>query len=160
MRKSRQVTDDKILATAGSDETVRLWDLSTGQPLKKYCRADSSFSVMLNLAFSPDGRTLASSSLDNTIWLWDVSSDRPLGKPLLGHLGPVFSVAFSPDGKTLASGSEDKSIRLWDIDPVSWISRTCTLVNRNLSLAEWYDDIGGNVTYRKTCPALPVADVR
>jgi hypothetical protein len=36
----------------------------------------------------------------------------------------------------------------------AWIRRTCAIVNRNLSLAEWQQYLGTNVSYRKTCSLL------
>jgi WD40 repeat protein len=136
------------------DQTVRLWDVATRQPLGKPLEGHTNY--VLSVGFSPDGKTLASASKDYSVRLWDVATRQPLGKPLEGHTSYVWSVAFSPDGKTLASASEDKTVRLWDVDPQSWRIRTCAIVNRNLSRDEWDQYFGRDVPYRKTCDALPV----
>ncbi len=100
--------DGKILASGSDDQTVRLWDVSSGKLLITLRGYTGS------VAFSPDGKTLASGSDDQTVCLWEVSSGKLL-ITLQGHTGIVRSVAFSPDGKTLASGSRDQTIRLWEV---------------------------------------------
>src|SRR5579859_2419583 len=103
--------DGKILATAGFDNTVKLWDVAAGKELRSLTGHHSG--PVYCVAFSPDGKTLATSSLDKTICLWNVEDGKFI-RDLKGHAGIVDSVAFSPDGKLLASGSEDKSVRLWN----------------------------------------------
>jgi len=105
--------DGKTLASTGLDQTVRLWDAATGQPLGEPLNEHSGF--VYRVAFSPDGKTLASAEEDGTLRLWAVASWRPQGEPLNEHSGFVYSVAFSPDGKTLASASSDQTSRLWDV---------------------------------------------
>jgi WD40 repeat protein len=103
--------DGRILATAGNDATIRLWDIATGKTrttLKGH--TDKVWSV----AFSPDGRILATASTDATIRLWDVGTGKTR-TTLRGHTSEVYSVAFSPDGRTLASGGYDTTVRLWDV---------------------------------------------
>ena len=102
--------DGNLLASGSEDQTIRLWDVTSGQCLRILVDANSIYSV----AFSPDGNLLASGSEDQTIRLWDVTSGQCLCT-LLGHTNLVRSVAFSPDGNLLASGSEDQTIRLWDV---------------------------------------------
>jgi len=106
--------DGQILASAGWDKSVILWDVLTGQPLGKPLTGHTD--KVLSVAFSPDGRILASGSADLTIRLWDVATGQPLGPPLTGHESWVHSVAFSPDGRLLASSSGDKTVRIWDVE--------------------------------------------
>ncbi|KAF7133640.1 hypothetical protein CNMCM5793_004948 [Aspergillus hiratsukae] len=107
--------DGRLLASGSNDETIKLWDPSTGDPstgaLKHTLEGHSDW--VQSVAFLADGRLLASGSGDKTIKLWDPSTGA-LKHTLEGHSGWVQSVAFSADGRLLASGSSDKTIKLWD----------------------------------------------
>lgn len=58
--------DGKTLATGSWDETIKLWNVATGQEratLKKHTHR------VVSVAYSPDGKTLASGSHDKTLRL-------------------------------------------------------------------------------------------
>ena len=101
--------DGKMLASASWDETIRLWEVASGESRREL---KGHANRVRSVAFSPDGKMLASASNDQTIRLWDVASGESR-RELKGHTHWVTSVAFSPDGKMLASGSSDNTIRLW-----------------------------------------------
>jgi WD40 repeat protein len=68
--------DGSLLATAGQDSTVRLWDTATGQPHGQPLTGHTG--AVNAVAFSPDGSLLASAGADATVRLWDLSWwDRP-----------------------------------------------------------------------------------
>jgi WD40 repeat protein len=98
--------DGAILASASADATARLWDASTGQPLRTLALPDSVNAV----AFSVDGRTLAFGGGGGALRLLDLAGDGGLSE-LDGHTGEITSLAFG--GETLASGGRDHTVRLW-----------------------------------------------
>ena len=102
--------DGKTLASGSADQTVRVWDIATGECEQTF--AGHSNWVWI-VAFSPDGKTLASGSADRTVRVWDLVAKQGL-RVLSGHNNWVWSVAFSADGQYLTSGSEDRSMRLWN----------------------------------------------
>jgi WD40 repeat protein len=102
----------KTLASASKDNTVKLWDINSGQVIKTL---KGHISGVIKVNFSPDGKTLASASGDGTVKLWDINSGQVI-KTLKGNTSGVIKVNFSPDGKTLASASGDGTVRLWDIN--------------------------------------------
>ncbi|KAH9033801.1 hypothetical protein EDB85DRAFT_2274664, partial [Lactarius pseudohatsudake] len=71
-------------------------------------------SVVLSVAYSPDGRRIVTGSLNHTIRIWDSRICIPLTEPLKGHTDVVTSVAYSPDGMHIISGSGDGTVRIWD----------------------------------------------
>ncbi|EED12693.1 WD-repeat protein, putative [Talaromyces stipitatus ATCC 10500] len=104
-------SDGLTLASGSSDQTIKLWNVKTGQELQTLTGHSG---WVRSVAFSSDGSTLASGSYDQTIKLWDVKTGQEL-QTLTGHSDLINSVAFSSDGSTLASGSYDKTIKLWDM---------------------------------------------
>ena len=104
--------DGKTLVSGGGDGKVRLWNVTTGEPIGKPLTAHEG--GRSSVAFSPDGKTLVSGGGDGKVRLWNVTTGEPIGEPWTGHEGVVSPVAFSPDGKTLVSGGEDGTVRLWN----------------------------------------------
>jgi WD40 repeat protein len=69
--------DGKILAAAGNDGTVILWNVVSRKPLGAPLQAHTG--IVLSIAFSPDGKILATAAADKSVILWDVTSRRRLG---------------------------------------------------------------------------------
>ncbi len=59
--------DGQTMASSGADNTVKVWQIATGQLLQTNI---GHRGLVISVAFSPDGKTLASSSIDGTIKLW------------------------------------------------------------------------------------------
>ncbi|MBD2460597.1 TIR domain-containing protein [Oscillatoria sp. FACHB-1407] len=111
-RGIRLSPDGKTLAFGSYDNTIKLWNMETGQEIGTFEGHQAGVSVA---HFSPDGKTLASGSFDNTIKLWNVETGQEI-VTFEGHQAGVNSISFSPDGRTLASGSGDNTVKLWNVE--------------------------------------------
>ncbi|THU94499.1 hypothetical protein K435DRAFT_860458 [Dendrothele bispora CBS 962.96] len=104
--------DGRHIVSGSRDNTVRIWDSQTGQPVGQPLQGHTDY--VWSVAYSPDGRHIVSGSWDKTVRIWDSQTGQPVGQPLQGHTHHVLSVAYSPDGRHIVSGSSDKTVRIWD----------------------------------------------
>ncbi|MGW1907987.1 nSTAND1 domain-containing NTPase [Streptomyces cinnamoneus] len=102
--------DGHLIATAGADRAVKLWDAATRQMT---ATLTGHTDAVEDVAFSPDGRILATASDDQSVKLWDLTT-RKVTATLTGHNNNVNAVSFSPDGRMLATAGNDRAVRLWD----------------------------------------------
>jgi WD40 repeat protein len=58
------------VASGGEDNTVKLWDAETGEPVRTF-RGHTG--VVTRVAFRRDGKRLASASFDKTVKIWDLT---------------------------------------------------------------------------------------
>lgn len=93
----------KQVATASSDQLVRLWDVSSGE-ITQTLRGHTA--GVRRVAFSPDGLLLASAGDDRQVILWDLETGKEIRSfPL--DVKRINALAFSPDGRRLAMGGGD-----------------------------------------------------
>ena len=73
--------DGKQIVSGSRDQTVRVWDASTGNNLKVL---ESHTDSVTSVAFSPNGKQIVSGSYDKSVRVWDASTGNEL-KVLKGH---------------------------------------------------------------------------
>ncbi|MBF2050228.1 MAG: FHA domain-containing protein [Elainella sp. C42_A2020_010] len=96
--------------TGSADQTVKLWDLTTGRCLLSF---EGHRGAVYAVQFHPDGTYAVSASADGCLKIWHIQSGECVWT-LEGHTDAVNAVAFSPDGRFLLSGSADRTCKLWD----------------------------------------------
>ncbi len=116
--------DGQTIASAGYDNTVKLWSRE-GEWLKTLLKGASD--SVTSVSFSPDGQLIASASYDGRIRLWSRQSGTLL-KTLIGHQDSVMSLQFSPDGQMLASASRDQTVILWNLNLNDLVTQACDWV--------------------------------
>lgn len=102
--------DGALLASAGADRSIRLWNLQQGGALRVLAGHEDA---VLRLAFSPDGTQLVSAAADGTLRLHEVATGRVL-RHLRSHTDEVSALCFCDAGRLLASGSRDRQLCLHD----------------------------------------------
>ncbi|KAH7304351.1 hypothetical protein BKA65DRAFT_580853 [Rhexocercosporidium sp. MPI-PUGE-AT-0058] len=120
--------DRSRLASGSSDDTIRIWKLSTDKTfyeIEKILLGHTG--TVFCLRFAPEGRRLISSSADEAVRIWDVDTEQEVataqeetGQPPMQppdeQSNPISFVAFSPNGNVFASASTDGKICLWNGD--------------------------------------------
>jgi WD40 repeat protein len=167
--------DGEYVVSGSSDNTVRVWNASTGEEIARMTHDANVGSI----AFSPDGKYVVSGGCDErdvntndvntncikgSARVWEASTGQEVAR--MTHVGGVYSVAFSPDGKYVVSGGCDErdvntncikgSARVWIWRPDDLITIACSRLTRNLTRDEWDQYIGDVLPYQAVCPNLPI----
>jgi WD40 repeat protein/serine/threonine protein kinase len=108
--------DGRRLASGSFDQTVKLWDVASGQ---EALTLPGHFESVRSLVFSPDGHRLFSCAHDGTVRVWDATPLRSHEDEdcltLRGHSDEVTGVAFHPkEPAVVASASLDGTVKLWN----------------------------------------------
>jgi WD40 repeat protein len=96
----------KLLASAGKDNLVRLWDPAAARQVGTH---KGHYGWVAALAASNTG-TLVTGSYDGTIKTWSALPPDFIA----AHKGPAQAVLFTPDGKAVISGGKDGTVKFWD----------------------------------------------
>ncbi len=116
VRDIRFAPDGKSVVTVCNDGVLRIWDVGTGDEIKKspFGKLEGEIS---SAAFSPDGKRIAI-GINDSLCVLDTASGKEVchfprcKDPSASERGPVFS----PDGRYLAVAStDDNEIRVWDV---------------------------------------------
>ena len=104
--------DASLVASAGGNGTIKLWDLQNDTVTTLRGHTDTVNAV----AFSPDGELLASAGDDYRFKLWNVQNQQTIAT--LEHItgrnrSAIKAVAFSPDGQLLATAGWEA--KLWSV---------------------------------------------
>lgn len=103
--------DGKELAAAGSDGSIRIFDVATGvERLKVSNHAD----WVTDISYSADGASIATASRDKSSKAFDAATGRMLASN--SELGaPVRGAVFAPDGKAVISVGGNGA-RMWKVE--------------------------------------------
>lgn len=116
--------DGSILASGSYDNTVKLWDVSTGKEIRTLGKNEADYyKAVQYISFSPDGKLLAALLEDDTIRLWNIASGQEVD--ILENNEDFYSLKFSPDGRLAVAGGN--KIIFWDTSSgkaESWTGRS------------------------------------
>lgn len=108
-------SDGQFALTGSMDTTMRLWDLNTGQSVRKFKGHTKDVN---SVAFSADNRQIVSGSRDKTIKLWNTLAECKYTITEENHTDWVSCVRFSPSAKNplIVSCGWDKLIKVWNLN--------------------------------------------
>lgn len=101
--------DGRMLA-AGSNATIKIWEVGSGRELRTITRAEpptlpghiATLGGISSLCFSPDGRLLAAGGGSREVRTWEVSTGRESSKFSVNAINADV-IGFGPDGRTLVT---------------------------------------------------------
>jgi WD40 repeat protein len=109
--KTLATTDPANLSASGSDDTLTLWSIESGQ---RQQTIPENAKAITALAFAPTGSTLAWATQSGELKLFDCERRSIIAVFKTPGFSPFACLAFTQDGKTLVTG--EREITFWDIE--------------------------------------------
>src|ERR1043166_7489827 len=112
--------DNRFIASAGGDNTTKVWDVSTGREVQTLAGPQGSIAASFGvffIAFTPDNRVV---TVGDAVRVWDLSTGKELrtiegsALSLNGFNGSEGAIVLTPDGSQL-SLSTSEEIRSVDL---------------------------------------------
>ncbi|MFI0243027.1 trypsin-like peptidase domain-containing protein [Streptomyces sp. NPDC016845] len=104
-----------LLASAGEDHSIRLWDPVTGTAQHELVGHTGAVAALSTVRLAGGRMLLASAGEDHSIRLWDPATGVQQ-RVLTGHTDAVkvLRTVNLPNGRTLLATAADNTVRLWD----------------------------------------------
>ncbi|XP_021300658.1 transcriptional corepressor LEUNIG_HOMOLOG-like [Herrania umbratica] len=107
-------SDGKLLASAGHDKKVVLWNMDT---LQTESTPEEHKLIITDVRFRPNSSQLATASVDKSVRLWDAANPSFCVQAYNGHTSPVMSLDFHPKKTDLFCFCDnDNEIRYWNLN--------------------------------------------
>jgi WD40 repeat protein len=125
--------DGRYLLSAGDDESVLLWDLASGQSIRRLIGHGDNVTTV---RFTPDGQRALSSARNEALVLWDVNTGKPVRQfstRTSSDGGFTPALAIHPDGATALTDDADGSILQWQLaeplplELIDWLAANRTM---------------------------------
>lgn len=104
--------DGQLIATAGWDKTIKLWNSQTGELVNTLPGHQAAINT---LVFSPDNQTIIAGTEDNNIYIWNIQNKPKIVKKIAAHDDSIKAITISNDNQIIASAGYDNQIKLWTI---------------------------------------------
>lgn len=103
-------TQTNIVASAGSDNSIVLYDIRTNSPIQKVVANLRTNAISWN---PMEAFNFASGGDDHNGYYWDMRNLKRSLNVFKDHVSSIMDLDFSPTGEELVTGSYDKTIRIF-----------------------------------------------
>lgn len=102
-----------LIASAGEDGTVRLWERSGKQIRQLIPQGGKDKRSFSAISVSTDGQKIVGGQRNGVVYLWERSGKQL--KTWVAHGSDVTAISFSRDGQKLATAGKDGLARVWSV---------------------------------------------
>ncbi|WP_275464636.1 caspase family protein [Streptomyces noursei] len=135
-----QVGCKSIVASMASDDTVRMWDLETaeplGPPLEGFTRMSPNAKRAAPVFGRLDGVPVVVIATSRDVRVWDVATMRPVREALCGGVQSLLSadiLRITGDEAVVVTGSTDGVVRTHDLDDGRQVAAHLTSAGQSIS---------------------------